>query len=154
MSDDWIEQLTRDYQDVIVGGLYEGVYALGEESLDRVMRCQAEACFREFVKLYDLSESLDLDSFLSRMKTGGPSPIDIRRDGDTILWEERHGGRCMCPLVRREVVPLHTGLCRCAVHWLRMLIERHARRPAEVELLQSVAAGGDNCVFRISLASE
>ena len=151
MADDWIEELTRDYQDTITRGAYDGIYQLREQQLDGVMTCQAQACVEAFVKLYDLPEQLGLDTFLTRMATGGPSRITIRRDGDTILWEEEHEGRCMCPLVRRNVIPLKPALCVCAVHWLRMLIERHAHRPAHVELIDSVAKGGRNCVFRVTL---
>lgn len=152
MAEDWIEQLTRDFQDKITRGTYEGIYALEGEALDGVMQCQAHACFEAFVQLYALPEDLDLDAFLARIATGGPSRILIQRDGNTILWDEQHEGQCMCPFVRREVVALKPALCGCAVHWLRKLIERHARRPAEVELLDSVAQGSQNCLFRITLA--
>lgn len=154
MADDWIEQLTRDYQDTITRGAYVGIYQLPEQQLDRVMACQAHACVDEFVKLYDLPEQLDLDTFLARMATGGPSRITIQRDGDIILWEEEHEGQCMCPLVRRNVIPLRPELCVCAVHWLRMLIERHTQRPVHVELVDSVAKGGKNCLFHITLSGE
>lgn len=59
----------------------------------------------------------------------------------------------MCPLVKRDIVHLKPELCRCAVHWLRMLIERHAHRPARVELVESVAGGAQECVFRITLTT-
>ena len=154
MADDWIEQLARDYQDTITRGAYVGIYQLPEQQLDGFMACQAHACVNEFVKLYDLPEQLDLDTFLTRMATGGPSRINIQRSGDTIFWEEQHEGQCMCPFVRRDVIPLNPALCRCAVHWLRMLIERHARRPVHVELVDSVAKGGKNCLFRVTLSAE
>jgi len=151
MAEDWIEQLMRDYQDRLTRGLYDGISQLPEQELDRVMQCQAHACVQEFVKLYDLPEHLDLDAFLERMKIGGPSKINVRRHGDTIFWEELHEGQCMCPLVKRDVIGLKPELCHCAVHWLRLLIERHARRGARVELIESVATGARNCVFRVIL---
>jgi hypothetical protein len=102
---------------------------------------------------HDLPASLDLDGFLARITGGGgPSQVTVARDGDTMVWEEHNAGECMCPLVRGNVVGLARALCGCAVHWLRMLVERHARRPARVELRDSVAGGGRNCVFRITLA--
>jgi hypothetical protein len=57
----------------------------------------------------------------------------------------------MCPLVTREVIPLEQGLCGCAVHWLRMLVERHVVGPVKVELIDSAARGSENCVFRIEI---
>jgi hypothetical protein len=152
VSENPTEKLIRDFQDRITQGTYEGIYALDEGALERVMECQASACVRAFAELYQISDDLDLDAFLEKMTLGGSSKIRIRREApDTILWEELHEGQCMCPLVTREVIPLEGGLCRCAVHWLRMLVERHVRGPVHVELLDSVAQGSSNCVFRIRI---
>lgn len=153
MAEDWIQELMRDYQDAITRGVHEGICRLGDEARNTVMEEQARACVAAFVKLYDIPEHEDLDAFLARMRTGGPSKIDIRREGETILWEEQHDGECMCPLVRRNVIRLRPTLCICGAHWLRMVVERHARRPARVELLDSVASGSKNCVFRITLGA-
>jgi hypothetical protein len=151
MTEHSIEALIRDYQDRITRGAYQGIYALDPRSRERVLECQAEACVRAFVELYQLSADLDLDAFLEKMELGGSSKIRIRRDGNTLMWEELHEGRCVCPLVTREVVPLEPGLCRCAVHWLRMLFERHVRAPVRVELVDSAARGNANCVFRVTI---
>ncbi len=124
---------------------------LPAEQADRLVACQAHACVEAFVTLYDLPDTLDLDAFLARMAAEGPSTVKIRRAGNTILWDEQHNGKCMCPLVRRAVVPLHPLLCVCAAHWLRMLIERFAHRPCRVELLGSVVKGTSNCVFAVTL---
>lgn len=153
MSEDWLEELFRDYQDAITRGAYQGIYALDGEALDAVMREQASSCVHSFVKLFDIPANLDLDGFLEAMATGGSTKVNITRDGDTIVWEEEHNGECMCPLVKRGVVALKPQLCVCGVHWLRMLVERHAQRPVEVELLESVATGSRNCSMRITLGS-
>jgi hypothetical protein len=145
------EKLVRDFQDRITRGSYDGIYALDEQSLDRVMECQAQACVGAYTELYQISEDLDLDAFLQKMTMGGSSKIRIRREGNTIQMEELHGGRCVCPLVTREVIPLEPGLCHCAVHWMRKLFERHVRGPVHVEMLDSAALGGENCVFRIEI---
>jgi hypothetical protein len=151
MSDNPIEKLIRDFQDSITRGTYEGIYSLDEPALERVMECQADACVRAFADLYQIRADLDLDAFLERMTLGGSSKVAIQRNGNTILFEELHAGRCVCPLVTREVIPLEPGLCRCAVHWLRKLFERHVRGPVHVELVDSAALGNPNCVFRIEI---
>jgi hypothetical protein len=145
------EKLVRDFQDQITGGCYDGVYSLDEKSLDRVMECQADACVRAYVQLFDISDDLDLDAFLEKMRMGGSSKIGIRRENDTILLEEFHGGQCVCPLVTRKVIPLEPGLCRCAVHWLRKLFERRVKGPVHVELVGSAALGDENCTFRVTI---
>jgi hypothetical protein len=152
VSDNPTEKLIRDFQDRITRGAYEGIYALDEAARDGVMQCQAHACVRAFTELYQISDDLDLDGFLEKMTMGGSSRIRIQReDPNTILWEELHEGECMCAFVTREVIPLEPGLCSCAVHWLRMLVERHVVGPVKVELLDSAAQGSENCVFRIEI---
>jgi len=152
MSDNPIEKLIRDFQDSITRGAYDGIYALDEPGLERVMECQAEACVRAYVDLYEIPAELGLEAFLEQMKMGGSSKIEIRREGNAILFEELHRGRCVCPLVTREVIPLEPRLCRCAVHWLRKLFERHVRGPVHVELVDSAALGSQSCIFRVEIA--
>jgi len=151
MSEDWIEQLLRSFQDEITKGAYEGLYALQDEARDRVMRSQAEACVHAFTELFAIPRELGLDEFLEHMKYGGSSKVDILRTNDTIEWIEQHDGECMCPLVKRGAARLVPELCGCAVHWLRMLVERHTGEPVGVELIESVATGARNCAFRVKL---
>ena len=61
---DWVEELMRNFRDKLVGGLYEGVYALEGEPLRRVMDAQAEVCANGFVALADIPAHLDFDGFL------------------------------------------------------------------------------------------
>ncbi len=149
MSDHPAEKLVRDFQDRITSGTYTGIYALDAASLDDVMECQAESCAQAFVELFQISDDLELDEFLEKMTMGGSSKVEIQRNGNSIWLTELHGGQCVCPLVTRDVIPLEPGLCRCAVHWLRKLFERRTNGAVEVKLLDSVALGGDNCVFRV-----
>jgi hypothetical protein len=149
---DWVEQLMRTFRDDLVGGLYEGIYGLEGEPLRRVMDTQAEACVHAFVALADIPPDLDFDTFLERMKISGPSRVRVESAGDDeLLWTELHEGECVCPHVRQQVIRLDPKLCLCGETWVRLLIERHARRRAEVSLVESVATGAQNCVYRIRL---
>ena len=149
MADHPIDAMVRDFQDRITRGTFDGIYALDGANLDHVMDCQAESCAQVFVELFQISDDLDLDAFLEKMKMGGSSKVEIQRDGNTIRWQELHAGQCACPLVTRKVIPLDPALCRCAVHWLRKLFERRAKGPVRVRLLDSAALGGENCVFEV-----
>jgi hypothetical protein len=151
MSDDPIEKLVRDFQDRIVRGTYDGVYRLEAPALDGVMECQASECVTAFTALYGIPDDLGLDAFLERMQLGGSSKISVERSGNEILWTEHHEGRCVCPLVSRGVIALDAKLCGCAEHWLRKLFERRVVGPVKVELLDSAAKGGQNCVFRVTI---
>ena len=152
VQDDWVAQLMREFRDKLVGGLYEGVYALEGPPLIRVMDAQADACVQAFVALADIPPDLDFDAFLERMAISGPSRVRIDPvSDDELLWTELHEGECVCPHVRQGHVRLDPKLCLCGATWVRLLVERHARRRAEVALVESVATGAQNCVYSIRL---
>ncbi len=149
---DWVEQIMRQFRDKLVGGLYEGIYQLEGEPLRQVMDAQAEVCAHGFVALMDIPADLDFEAFLERMRISGPSKIALERPSpDEIIWRELHQGECVCPHVRQGVIRLDPKLCDCGGTWVRILVERHARRHAKVELVESVATGSDNCVYRVTL---
>ncbi len=151
MEDDWIRQAIRDFQDKITRGAYDGIYALNEDARDKVMEAQARACVHSFTELFAIPADLDLEGFLEHLKLGGSGKVDIHRGGDVIVFDEQRQGECMCPLVKRSVIPLEPALCACGVHWIRMLVERHTDRPVSVELINSVAQGSRNRTYRITL---
>ncbi len=151
MAENPVEKMVRDFQDRIVAGTYAGVYRLGESELDQVMECQAAACAVAYAELYQLPADLGLDELLERMRMGGSSKIKIEREGSRLTLRELHSGQCVCPLVTRRVIPLEPALCRCAEHWLRKLLERHVVGPVSVEMVESVALGHEDCVFRIEI---
>ena len=149
---DWVEQLMRSFRDKLVGGMYEGIYQLEGAPLRRVMDAQAKACVQAFVSLTEIPAELDFDGFLDRMKISGPSKVELERiSDDELLWRELHRGECVCPHVRQQVIPLDPKLCICGATWVRLLVERHARRVATVTLVESVATGAENCVYRVTL---
>jgi len=151
-ADGWVERLMAEYRDRLTGGLFGGIYQLEGEPLRTVMDAQADTCMQAFVALHDIPPDLDLDAFLDRMRTTGPSRIVVERpDDDTITWTELHEGECVCPHVRQGVIALDPKLCMCGATWVRLLVERHARRQAEVTLVESVATGAQNCVYRVAL---
>ncbi len=147
----WVQELVRDYQDKLTCGLYDAIYQLDERSVERLMQAQARTCVGAFLEFADLSPSMALDDFLQAVRTAGPSPIDIRRDGDVIEWVERHEGECVCPFVRRKVVRLDPKLCICGAHWVQQLFAAVAQTPVEVETVATAATGSQNCHFRIHI---
>jgi hypothetical protein len=151
MSENAIEQMVRDFLARIIQGTFDGVCALEESNQNRVMAHQAESCVRAYIELHRIRDELDLDAFLERMQAGEPGRIRIQRDGKAIIFDECQSGQCSCPLVTQNVIPLRAELCRCSVHWIRKLFERHVRGPVRVEVLESVALGSQNCVFRIEI---
>ncbi|OGO52628.1 MAG: hypothetical protein A2148_06945 [Chloroflexi bacterium RBG_16_68_14] len=151
---DWVDVLIRDYQDKLTCGLYEAIYSLDGRSLDTLMQGQAHTCVGAFLELSDLRSPMELDDFLEAMRVAGPSKVDIRREGEVIEWTEQHQGQCVCPFVRRGVVRLDSKLCICGAYWVQYLFERVAGTAVEVETIETVATGAENCRFRITVKSE
>jgi len=152
--DDWMQALIRDYQDKLTCGLYEAIYALDGSSQGALMEGQARSCVAAFLKLTNLPTPMDLDSFLNAMRISGPSQVEIQREGDVIHWTELHHGQCVCPFVRRQVVRLHPTLCICGAYWVKYLFETVAHTAVEVETIETVATGAENCCFRITVQGE
>jgi len=148
---DWVEVLVRDFQDKLTHGLYEAIYQLDDASVDALMEGQARTCVSAFTALAGLQTPMDLDAFLERMRTAGPSRIEIRREGATIYWREQHHGECVCPLVRRSVVRLDPKLCMCGAYWVQYLFQTVTQTAVDVETVTTVATGAEDCTFRITL---
>ena len=159
MSENIIEKMVRDFQDRIITGTFEGIYALPEAERDQVMACQAGSCAVAWAELYGIPAELELGEFLERLRMGGSSKIEIEQLDPTensgwkeeFLWRELHEGQCICPLVTRGVIPLDSALCGCAEHWARMLLERHVVGAVEVETVESAARGDRNCTFHVRI---
>ena len=151
---EWVEKLMRGFQDKLTHGLFETIYEMDDSSVDTLMEGEARTCVSAFVDLTSMSVPMDLDSFLERMATGGPSQIRIERDGDVILWTELHQGKCVCPLITREVIRLDPKLCICGAYWVKHLFKTAANTDVEVEMLETVAEGAQNCCFRVTVSRE
>jgi len=148
---DWLQNLIRDYQDKLTCGLWEAVYSLDQPSLDTLMQAQARTCVGAFLELGTLQTPLPLDDFLRAVRTAGPSQIEIQRHGDVIEWTEVHHGECLCPYVKRGVVRLDPKLCICGAHWVKYLLEVVTGTEVDIETVETVATGAQNCRFRITV---
>ena len=151
---DWVETLVRNYQDQLTCGLYETIYRMDGACLDTLMDGQARSCVTAFLNLTSLAAPMELDAFLDVMRTTGPSQVEIQREGDVIHWTELHRGQCVCPFIRRQVIRLDPKLCICGAYWVKYLFETVADTAAEVEIVETVATGAENCRFRITVKRE
>ena len=148
---DWVQVVIRNYQDKLTGGLYESIYQMDGPCVDALMEGQARTCVAAFVPLAGLPARMELDDFLNTMRTAGPSQVEIQREGDVIHWTELHRGQCICPFVRRQVIRLDPKLCICGAYWVKHLFEKVAGTTVEVETVETVATGAENCRFRITV---
>ncbi len=148
---DWVEKLMRDFQDKLTGGLFETIYKMDDAAVDTLMEGEAQTCVSAFIDLTSMSVPMGLDSFLKTMQTSGPSKVRVERDGDVILWTELHQGKCVCPLVTRDVISLDPKLCICGAYWVKHLFKTAANTEVDVETIETVANGAENCCFRITI---
>jgi hypothetical protein len=148
---EWVQDLMRDFQNKLTCGLYDGIYELDGAPLDTLMDAQARSCVTAFVDMTSMTEPMDIDSFLERMRSSGPSQLDVQREGDVIHWTELHRGECVCPLIRLEVIRLDPKLCICGALWVKHLFRRVTGAEVEIETLETAATGSQNCAFRITL---
>lgn len=152
-SKEFVEDLLRSHQDEVVRSLMHGVFELPDASSEALIREMAGACRRRFLRMVDVPADLGLDGLLDRMRRAGPGRVEITRSGNEIIWREYREGECMCPLVRRHVAELQPKLCACSREWTRSLVETFYGGPVEAEILESVATGSSDCVFRLTLGT-
>jgi hypothetical protein len=148
---EWVENLMRDFQDRLTGGLFETIYKMDDVAVDTLMEGEAKTCVSAFVDLTGMDVPMDLEAFLEKMQTSGPSKVVVERDGDVLLWTELHQGKCVCPLVTRNVIPLDPKLCICGAYWVKHLFKTAANTEVDVETLETAAHGAENCCFRITI---
>jgi predicted hydrocarbon binding protein len=71
-----------------------------------------------------------------------------RRDADVvhIIYP-----RCLCHLVAKGPERLPETYCLCSCGWLKEMFETVVGNPVEVELLESVKRGAEQCSFTVRL---
>jgi len=89
---------------------------------------------------------------------------DFRREGSTVRftfsWGRDHqnpwglimrDGYCMCPIVESGPPGLSPTFCLCSTGYVREIFQRATGKPVDVELVESLKTGGQDCVFRITI---
>lgn len=73
------------------------------------------------------------------------------RDGRTIIGVF---SECGCPLVRSGLIKLHSVQCYCSQGMMEMIFSDVDRRPAAVDVRQSIGRGDAVCHFIVTLSSD
>jgi hypothetical protein len=150
--DESVDEELRCYQDRLTCGLYEAIYGLDDASLDDIMKRQAQTCVDAFLDLAGLSSPMDMDSFREAMRTAQPMGAEIEQEGDVLHWTQNQRSQCVCPLVQRGAVRLDPKLCACSAYWVKYLFEKIGHTPVRVDIVETVARGGQTCRFKITPA--
>ena len=90
----------------------------------------------------------DLDNWLATLARWHGGEEYIRRDGDIVhvICAE-----CLCPLVKDGPPRLPDTFCYCSLGWMQEMFGVVAEKPVDVELVESIKRGGQECRFIIRL---
>jgi hypothetical protein len=90
----------------------------------------------------------DLDGWLTIMRGWHGGEEFVQRDSDvvTVLCSE-----CVCPLVKDGPARLPDTFCYCSLGWMKEVFGTVAEKSIEIDLVDSVKRGGQECRFVIQL---
>jgi len=148
----WRTEACEDLKREWIRGVVIGLSEVDEETARRVLKKCGEACAQSWLNSYGYDPaSYDLDSWIKLLNELDPGVRDVKRRGDSVLYELRHG-RCVCPLVSERIVELTPKLCSaCSTNFFGYIFKKVAKRPVRVEVMESLATGADKCAFQIVL---
>jgi hypothetical protein len=140
-----------------------------DETLDtdtkhKLMQASGRACYIDAfgVAPKEKATSAEAEGFINYLRNSG---CEVVRDGKkttiTYSWGRDHqnpwglimsDGYCMCPIVEKNTVKISPTFCQCSTGYVKELFERYTGRTAEVELMDSLKKGGNDCIFKIELS--
>ena len=136
----------------LVRGIMKGVFALDEESRNKVLEEMGRACYEGFKEFVGTPPTgMDIESACEWLDRTVPHNRRFQRAGDTLYWEadvkDTYGG-CMCILVRLGIIEPSPELCACSTNYNKRALEEMTGKSVEGELVESVNSGAQNCVYR------
>lgn len=120
---------------------------LDQDTKVRLMESCGRACARAEAVAAAQACGGDLEQLLSTLGRW-IGRENVQRDGGAVHVVYR---RCFCPLVGDEATEVPAIYCLCSRGWLKEMFETVVARPVEVELVESIKRGADQCRFTISL---
>jgi hypothetical protein len=137
-----------------VKGVLEGLNSVEEGKLPNVLAKCGERCMRSWIATAGLDKQcFTLDTLISKFNE--MPGIVWKKEGNTI-YEELSFGKCICPMVTWGIIEPNSKLCLgCTRNFHKTLFREVAGLSVEKsELIDSVALGGDKCIFRHHLRLE
>jgi len=132
-----------------VRAVIDGLSDVDDEIAAIILKKCGEMCLRSWIKMTGLDkEKYDLGTLVS--KVNQMPGCSWSREGNAI-YEVVSIGKCICPLVTWGVLehPNPKQCLSCCRNWYKTLFEEVAGVSEEkYELIDSIALGGEKCVFR------
>lgn len=152
MIEKWKAEVCERLKSEWIRGVVAGLDEVDEDTAKKILKRCGEACAKSWLDSYGYDPaSYDLDSWIQLTQQLDPGVRSIRRVGNSILYELKHGG-CVCPLVSGNVVRLNPKLClACSTNFFEYIFRNITKKPVKVKVVESFATGADKCVFQIQL---
>jgi len=132
-----------------VKNLIESIDAcLDEETKIRLMESCGRACAHGGPIRAAQACQRNLDGWLATLRKWHGGEELVQREGDVIhvLCTE-----CLCTLVKDGPARLPDTYCYCALGWMKETFGTVVGKPVDVELVESIKRGGQECRFIIRL---
>jgi hypothetical protein len=175
---DWIDELearmitgseTPDWRKVEKSGewikdLMDNMNAmLDDETKIRLLQANGRSCYqRAFGAASEEKPPAEAGARIIASLQMSGNEVKREKDKTVIIyrWGRKHqnptglvmqDGYCMCPIVESGPPDLSPTYCICSTGYVKESFERMFGRTVNVELLESLKTGGNDCVFRIEL---
>ncbi len=137
-----------------IAQLHKSIGRLDSEQQAQIMKSCGQGC---------ASDLLSICEDLLGRKVGSPEDLiagwNMLREqrGLTGGWKSESNAvrgifrKCGCPLVRSGLIELHPVQCLCSQGMMETIFSTVARRPVQVELLQTIGRGDEVCEFLVKL---
>lgn len=93
-----------------------------------------------------IESASDIDDLLKRLNDADMGGGKLKKEGNII--HASYGG-CPCFAVNKAEEKLSLTYCNCSSGWFKALFESFLKKDINVDIIQSIASGADECKFNI-----
>lgn len=122
---------------------------LDEDLKRRVLESCGRACARSGPVHAAKQHQGDLDGWLDTLRKWHGGEEHVRSDGNVVRVT---CGECVCPAVKDMPEAPSGTFCGCSLGWMKETFGTVVGHPVEVELVESVVRGGEQCQFLVHVA--
>ncbi|MDD2651344.1 MAG: DUF6144 family protein [Candidatus Cloacimonadales bacterium] len=155
---DGCESITAKSGKVLRSHIMRDVMLRMEDEMDRdeavsvreKCSCKPKYQVKPIKELYE--HSADIQSFIERLND--MDSVGSYRLEDNIIHGSFNHKKCVCHMVTSTKEPMPKLWCDCCKGYVKWLFSNVFSMPIEVEMLDTIITGSDNCYFKIYLPCE